>query len=193
MRRIVLCVALIWIGAASSTLFGAALALGEKIGDFKLQDTAGKVHSPAAYAGKIVVLAFWSFKCPTALAYDDRLAALRDKYGSQGVVVLAVASNANESKEELQRNAANLKISFPILLDTDGIVADRLGATITPSLFILDRGGILRYRGALDNREKPGDRRREAYAEDAIDSILAGKPVATPETQAMGCSIKRKS
>ncbi len=193
MRKTVILMAMMWIVAASCRLVGAELGVGEKIGDFKLQDTAGKMHSSAAHAGKIVVLAFWSFKCPTALAYDERLAAIQDKYGSQGAVVLAVASNANESKEELQRNAENLHISFPILLDTDGILADRLGATITPSVFILDRSGVLRYKGALDNREKPGGKKREAYAEDAIDSILAGKPVATPETQATGCSIKRKS
>jgi peroxiredoxin len=184
--------ALILLAAACFTLFSATIGIGEKVGDFKLQDTAGNTHSPAAYAGKLLVFVFWSFKCPTALACDDRLAALQTKYGNRGVVVLAVASNSNESQAEIQRNAANLNLSFPILLDSDGTFADRLGATITPSVYILDGGGALRYRGALDNRGKPGDKRREAYAEDAIESILAGQSVANPETQAAGCSIKRK-
>ncbi len=183
---------LVILAAACGTLFSAPVGIGEKVGDFTLPDTAGGTHTLAAYAGKIVVLAFWSFKCPTALAYDDRLAALRTKYAGRGVVLLAVASNSNESKVELQRNAQNLNLAFPILLDSDGTLADRLGATITPSIYVLDRGGILRYRGALDNKGKPSDKNREAYVEDAIDYILAGATVAHPETQASGCSIKRK-
>lgn len=178
--------------AAFFPVLASAVGIGERIGDFKLQDAAGNTQSLDAYAGKVVVLAFWSFKCPTALAIDDRLTALQSKYGNR-VVVLAVASNANETKAEIRRNASNLNLSFPVLLDSDGALAERLGATITPSIFILDRGGILRYKGSLDNREKPGDKKREAYAERAIDTILAGQAVANPETQASGCSIKRKS
>ncbi|HYK90780.1 MAG TPA: redoxin domain-containing protein [Acidobacteriota bacterium] len=192
MRKAVTTGLLIGMLLAACAGVAAPVGIGEKVGDFKLQDTAGNTHSLASYGGKVVVLVFWSFKCPTALAYDERLAALQQKYGSGRVVVLAVASNSNESKAEILRNAGNLNLSFAILLDRDGLLADRLGATITPSIYILDRGGVLRYRGALDNKEKPGDKKREAYAEDAIDSLLAGQAVTNQETQASGCSIKRK-
>jgi peroxiredoxin len=191
--RAFISITLLCLAAALSQVFAVAADIGEKIGEFRLQDTAGNIHSLDSYAGKVIVLAFWSFKCPVALACNDRLTALQSKYGNRGVVVLGVASNANESKAEIQRNVSNLNLSFPILLDSDGMVAERLGASHTPSIFILDPGAILRYKGSLDNNKKLGDRGREANAEEAIDSILAGQPVAKPETAFFGCSIKRKS
>lgn len=186
-------IALVCLAAALSQIFAAAADIGEKIGEFRLQDTAGNTHSLDTYAGKVVVLVFWSFKCPVALAYDDRLTALQSKYGNRGVVVLGVASNANETMVEIQRNVSNLNLSFPILLDSDGVLAGRLGASHTPSIFILDPSAILRYKGSLDNNKRLGDRGREPVAQEAIDSILAGQPVAKPETVFFGCSTKRKS
>lgn len=158
---------------------------------FSLRDTAGGEHAIARYAGRVVVLEFWSFKCPSSLAYRDRMAALHEKYRGRGVVFLAVASNRNESPEEIARNAANLKIPYPVLLDTEGIAAERLGAVRTPSIFILDAAGVLRYRGAPDNNKAPGQAGREAYAEEAIEALLAGRPVPRPQTDEFGCAIRR--
>jgi peroxiredoxin len=164
---------------------------GEKMASFTLQDTAGKSHTLEEYSGKILVLEFWSFKCPVALAYNERMAELQLKYRSRGVVVLAVASNKNESATEVRRNAENLKLSFPVLLDQDGALADRTGANHTPSVVILDGAGRLRYRGAIDNNKRVGERGRIPYAEQAIDALLADQPILHAETQVFGCSIKR--
>ena len=169
----------------------SAWELGAKVADFRLSDTAGNSHSLSSYPGKVLVLALWSFKCPVSLAYDDRLAALQKKYHDQGVVVLAVASNANESAAEIERNVRNLNLPIAVLLDQDGTIAQNLGATHTPSIFILDRGSIVRYQGALDNNKRAGESGRIAYAEEALDAILAGRAVALPETRAFGCSIRR--
>jgi len=169
----------------------AGMQIGAKAAGFRLTDAAGKIHTLDDYNGKILVLEFWSFKCPVALAYDERMAALQSKYGSRGIVILAVASNKNELADEVRRNAENLHLPFPVLLDQDGILADRLGATHTPSVAILDGAGILRYRGAIDNNKRAGERGRIPYAEEALDAILAGGPVSQPETSAFGCSIRR--
>ena len=165
--------------------------VGDRIGDFRLTDVNGNSHALSGYAGRVVVLAFWSFKCPVALAYTDRLRALQDKYGSRGVVLFAVASSLNESPAEVGRNASNLSIPFPVLLDTDGALAEKLGATHTPGVFILDRGGVIRYQGAIDNNKRPGDGGRVAHAEEALDSLLAGRSVQVPETVPFGCTIRR--
>ncbi len=165
--------------------------IGEKLVAFSVKDASGKVHALEDYTGKLLVLEFWSFKCPVSLAYDERVAQLQSKYGPRGVIVLAVASNKNESPLEVQRNAENLKLPFPVLLDQDGALADRVGATHTPSVAILDRNGILCYRGAIDNNKRPDERGRVAYAEEALEALLAGRPVPQAETKAFGCSIKR--
>jgi peroxiredoxin len=173
------------------TIPAAGADVGDRVGDFRLPDVNGNTHALSGYAGRIVVLAFWSFKCPVALAYTDRLQALQDKYAGRGVVVLAVASSANESPAEVKRNASNLGFKFPVLLDSDGDLADKVGATHTPEIFILDRGGVIRYQGAIDNNKRPGDGGRIAHAEEALDSMLAGRPVQTAETAPFGCTIRR--
>ncbi len=163
---------------------------GQNVGNFTLQDTRGETHSLSDYAGRIVVLEFWSFKCPVVLAYGERVARLQEKYRGRGVAVLGVASSRNESPEEVRRNADNLGLSYPVLLDVDRTLADRLGATHTPSFFVLDREGILRYRGIFDNNKQPGDRGRIAYVEDALDALLAGRPVPDAETKDSGCALR---
>lgn len=172
---------------------GQSTEIGEKISGFSMPDSSGKLHALSDYKGKILVLAFWSFKCPVSLAYNERLMELQKKYQAQGVVLLGIASNANESAEEIGRNASNLKISFPLLLDSDGSFAERLGAHHTPSILILDPNGVLRYRGAPDNNKIPGMSGRMAYAEEALESLLNGRPLQAPETKEFGCTIQKKS
>jgi len=180
------------IFSAVTLLHGFAGAqLGEKVAGFRLVDTADKTHTMSEYAGKILILEFWSFKCPVALAYNERLAALQSKYRDRGVAFLAIASNKNESPIEVRRNRENLKLAFPVLLDRDGAMSDRLGATHTPSIVILDGAGMLRYRGAIDNNKHEGEKGRIPYAEEALDALLAGRPVPHPETEVFGCSIRR--
>ena len=171
---------------------GRTAEIGSEIGNFTLQDISGTAHSLQHYSGKIVILVFWSFKCPVSLAYDDRMKTLQDKYGDQKVVVLGVASAANESPAEIRANAANLNLEVPVLLDSEGDLAKELGASHTPSVFIIDSARALRYKGALDNNKKEREGGRTAYAEDAIDAILAGRPVPVPETKPFGCSIKMR-
>ncbi len=100
----------------------SAVQIGQRVGEFQLEDASGKTHSPESYlsSGKVVVLCFWSFKCPVSLAYNRRLAALQEKYRPRGVAVLGIASNANESPAEIERNTANLNLPFPVLIDKDG-------------------------------------------------------------------------
>jgi peroxiredoxin len=166
--------------------------IGTRLENFQLADSSGKSHSLNDYKGKIVILSFWSFKCPVSLTYDKRLGELEQQYGPKGVVVLGIDSNSDETAEAVQKNAAGLNLSYPILLDSQGVVADRLGATHSPSVFILDRDFIVRFEGMIDNGKRPGEKGREAYAEQALDSILAGRPVPVEVTKGGGCSIKRR-
>jgi peroxiredoxin len=186
----------VWITAFWMMLCTGAVAgveLGSRLPNFQLKDAFGAARSLESYSGKIVVFVFWSFKCPVSLAYDDRVEKLQAKYTAKGVVVLGVASGANDSADEIRANAANLKIQFPVLLDTEGDLAENLGATHTPDVFILDREAVLRYRGAFDNNKKPGESGRIAYAEDAIEAILAGRAAPVSDTRPFGCSIKRRN
>jgi peroxiredoxin len=172
----------------------AAIEIGSKIVSFQpLPSVPGEAQSPQSLSGKPVVFIFWSFKCPVSLAYDDRMNALQVKYSPKGVAVFGVASAANETPAEIRANTANLHLTVPVLLDSEGSFAEALGATHAPSVFIFDENKILRYKGALDNNKKPGDSQRVAYVEDALDAILAGRPVPVSETRPFGCGLRRRS
>jgi peroxiredoxin len=180
---------IILISARFSVASGAEI--GTKAPDFSLQDASGKAHTMREYAGRVVVLAFWAFKCPIVLSSDARLRAIQSKFGGAGVEILAVNSNNNESPLEIRKNAENLGLPYPVLIDEDGILAEKLRVTQTPTFYVIDRQGVVRYQGALDNK-KPGESGRAAYLEDALNEVLAGKAVSIPETRPSGCTIRRK-
>jgi peroxiredoxin len=180
------------IACASGFLRAQSSVIGSRVADFQLSDSTGQAHSLQSYAGKVLVLVFWSYKCPVVLAYNDRLIGLRSKYAGKGVIILGVASNSNEAAAEINRNVANLKISFPILIDPEGVLAEGFGATHAPSAFVVDENGRLRYGGAIDNNKKEGSGGREAYVDNAIAEVIAGKAVTVPESKEFGCVIQRK-
>jgi peroxiredoxin len=167
-------------GEMRTILLMMFLQVGGTAPGFRLPDSSGVAHSLGEYLGKTVVLAFWSYKCPLSLEYAERLEAMRRTYAPRDVVILGVDSNSNETAAEIRRNSANLKIGFPILLDRDASLAEKLGATHTPSIFIIDHKGNVQYGGGT------------ALAGEALDAILAGRPAATPETRPYGCAIRRK-
>jgi peroxiredoxin len=171
----------------------AAAEIGSKVGNFQLPDITGTPQSMQSHTGKIIVLFFWSFKCPVSLVFNNRIEAIQHKYRDKPVVIIGIASAADETQPEIRANADNLKITMPILIDEEGNLAEKLGATHAPSVFILDGEMILRYKGALDNNRKPGEKGRMAYAENAIDDLLAGRSVSVPETRPFGCNMRLRN
>lgn len=189
-RSMIVCL-IIWGTIAKYVPEALAIDIGSKISISQPMSVVNGSQSPD-FSGKLVIFVFWSFKCPVALAYDDRINRLQEKYGNRGVVVFGVASAFNETQAEIRANAANLNLNVPVLVDTEGNLAEMFGATHTPSIFMFDENKVLRYKGALDNNKKAGESGRAAYVEEALDAILEGRPVAVPETRAFGCSIRRR-
>ncbi|MBN2241230.1 MAG: redoxin domain-containing protein [Acidobacteria bacterium] len=167
-----------------------AVDIGAEIGDFRLSDESGNPHTLRSFSGKIVVIVFWAYKCPSAIRYTDRLDVLQRKYDRNKVVFVGVSAGSGETAAAIKANKDNLKIDFPILIDREGRLAGTLGATHIPSVFIIDGKARLQYRGAIDNDRRIGDGKRRAHAEDAIDALLAGRPVQVRETEARGCLIR---
>lgn len=164
--------------------------IGAEIGDFRLPDEIGNMHTLRSYRGKIVVFVSWSYKCPSCIRYTHRLDILHGKYDKSRVAVIGISAGDMEDAAAIRANKANLGIHFPVLLDRDGRLAAMLGVTHIPSVFIIDENARLRYRGAIDNDKQIGDRKREAYAEDAIEALLSSRPVAVQEIEAKGCMIR---
>jgi peroxiredoxin len=116
---------------------------------------------------------------------------IAESYKDRGVVVLAVAPNRNETKAQIKRYAEDQKLNFPVLIDEGNSIADLFDAKATPQIFVLDSQRKVRYIGAVDNGKDIGEEDREAYLENALNAILAGKEPPKAQTNAFGCMIKR--
>src|SRR5207244_4469318 len=100
---------------------------------------------------KAVVVVFLSFECPVSNSYAPALAELARTYGERGVAFLAVNSSDDAGAAELARQAAELKLPFPVLKDEDHRAADAFKADVVPQAFVLDHNFVLRYRGRIDD------------------------------------------
>lgn len=189
---------LITVGAVVATSGRATVAdtpappsIGTMIEDFTLPDTDGKDHSLASLKGKNgSVLIFIAVQCPVSNAYNERMAKLAQDYQSRGIAVIGINANVTESAGDVKSHATAHNLNFPILKDTNDKIADKLGATRTPEAYLLDSNNKLLYHGRIDNsKELAGVSSNELR--DALDAMLAGKPIAKPTAMAFGCSIKR--
>ena len=158
--------------------------------DFELPDVGGRLHRLRDYRGKIVIVNFWSTECPHSARADALLLEMLEKWQGE-VELLSIAANRNESAQMVAEVAKARGVPM-ILIDAQQIVADQYEAMTTPHVFVLDRQGILRYRGAVDDVTF---RRREAsqfFLREAVESLLQGKTPEVSETPAYGCTIVRE-
>jgi hypothetical protein len=93
----------------------------------------------------------------------------------------------------MRRNAKDLKLKFPYVVDATSDVARAFGATRTPEAYLFDAGGRLVYHGTIDDNAKEPDQVRSRYLEAALRAAVDGRAVAVAETKALGCSIKFRS
>ena len=147
--------------------------------------------------GKISVVVFTCNQCPYAKAFEPRLIELARQYAAKGIAFYAIDPNdeaeyAVESLGEMKARAVEKGYPFPYLKDGDSAIARAYGARVTPHVYVFDRGGVLRYRGYVDDSAKAAER-RTAGLSNALDELLAGKAVSNQATRAFGCTIKWKS
>jgi len=177
----------------NATDLPAPPAIGAAIEDFTLPDADGTSHSLASLKGKNgTVVIFIATKCPVSNAYNDRMEKVFEDYKARGVNVVGINANSTEPSAEVKSHAAEKGLKFTILKDDGNKIADRLGATRTPEVYLLDAKGKLAYHGRIDNSQKiEGITSNDLR--DALDEVLAGKTVSKTGGAAFGCSIKRVS
>ena len=190
-------VALVVLSAASLAAPAARAA------DLKIGAPAPDFTLPAASDGKAIALkdllaknkavavVFIATKCPVSNAYNTRMAALGKEYVAKGVFLVGINSNKTEPAAEVKEHAEKHGFTFPVLKDDGNKIADAYGAAKTPEVFVLDPKGILLYHGRIDESQDDARNVRSPDLRNALEAILAGKPVPTAETKAFGCTIKR--
>ena len=169
----------------------APVAIGATVEDFTLPDADGHAHTLASLRGKHgTVLIFIATRCPVSNGYNERMEKLAQDYQAKGIAVIGINSNETEPATEVKSHAAEKHLTFTILKDGGSKIADRFGAQHTPEVFFLDAANKLVYHGRIDNAQNPANV-TTSELRDALDAVLAGKPVPKSEAKAFGCSIKR--
>lgn len=172
------------------------LNVGDQAPDFKLKGVDGKMVSLADYEdAKGYIVIFTCNTCPYAIAYEDRIIALHNKYAPQGFPVVAVNPNdakiqPGDSFEKMKMRAKEKGFPFPYVLDETQEITKTYGASRTPHVFVLDKSRTVKYIGAIDNNHKDAGAADKKYVEDAVDALMAGKKIETETTKAVGCGIK---
>jgi thiol-disulfide isomerase/thioredoxin len=184
------------------------LPIGSAAPDFALPGIDGQIHKLSDYQdSKLLVVMFLCNHCPTSQLYEGRVKKLVDDYSGKGVGFVAIQPNdpkaillselgytdVSDSLEEMKVRAAYRNFNFPYLYDGETQATARAyGVQATPHVFIFDRERKLRYEGRIDNSQRESLVKIQD-ARVALDSLLAGQPVAVTHTPAFGCSTKWKS
>lgn len=166
------------------------LILNQPAPDFTLPSVSGEAVTLSALRGKPVLINFWSAECPWA-EQADRLLVERWKAFQNRAVWLSIASNANETPEQI-REVAQARALPLVLVDAGHRVADVYEAVTTPHCFVLDASGILRYHGALDDTSFRQRVPTRFYALEALEAILKGEMPAIQHIPSYGCTIVRE-
>jgi peroxiredoxin len=167
-----------------------------KAPDFHLKGVDGRMHSLSDYDDRKVVVVIASCNhCPTVVEYEDRMIGVQKDYAHRGVQLVAINGNETDDHptddfEHMVQRAKKKGFNFPYLRDDTQDVLRAYGATRTPEVFVFGPDRVLAYHGRIgDNPGNAAAVQRHDLRE-ALDEVLAGKPVSVPNTVPVGCTVK---
>jgi peroxiredoxin len=180
------------------------LPIGSAAPDFQLPGVDGKTYTLSDFASaKVLVVVFTCNHCPTAQAYEGRVARLQADYRDKGVALVAISPNnaaavrldelgytdLGDSFEDMKLRAKDHNYTYPYLYDGETqSTARAYGVLATPQVYIFDGERKLRYVGRFDDAEVKAVKSHDA--KNAVEALLAGKPVPVATTRVFGCSTK---
>lgn len=183
------------------------LTIGDAAPDFSLKGIDGKTYTLADFKdAPVLVVAFLSNHCPVSHAAETRIIPFAKEFASKGVAVVAINPNSpdglrvdelgyskySDSYDEMKLYAKEKGFVFPYLYDGDTQkTAKAYGCLCTPDIFVFDRDRKLRYSGRFDDsRFADASTVKSSDARNAVEALLAGKPVPVETTKPFGCSTK---
>jgi peroxiredoxin len=180
------------------------LPIGSAAPDFQLPGVDGKTYTLSDFASaKVLVVVFTCNHCPTAQAYEGRVARLQADYRDKGVALVAISPNnaaavrldelgytdLGDSFEDMKLRAKDHNFTYPYLYDGETqSTARAYGVLATPQVYIFDAERKLRYVGRFDDAEVKAVKSHDA--KNAVEALVAGKPVPVATTRVFGCSTK---
>ena len=168
---------------------------------FTLPGLDGKKISLKDFENKIVVLEWINHGCPFVVKHykSKNMQMLQKKYKKKGIVWLSICSSAPGKQGDLsvekwkQTNNAYGAEPTAVLLDPEGKVGRLYKAKTTPHMYIVDKNGVIRYEGAIDDKRSANPehvKTSKNYVSMALDAMLAGKEISVKKSKPYGCSVK---
>ena len=154
----------------------------------------GTLLRPLEPSGVANVLFFVATDCPVSNAYAPEIQRVCTAYRSKGIACALVYEDVGVKADTVRRHIADHHYAhIPAAIDADASLAARVNASVTPETVVVDRLGAVRYRGRIDNFYVAFGRSRQVVTvhdlRDALDAVIAGKSVAAPATEPIGCFI----
>lgn len=168
--------------------------VGDSVATFTLPRVDGGEVTVDPSTATATVVVFTANHCPYALAWHDRIQQVAREYAGRGVQVIQINPNnqvthpGDSTAASAERVAAG-HFAGPYLRDEPQVLTRAWGAQRTPDIFVVNATGTLVYRGAPD-ADYEDESQGASYLRAALDDVLAGRPVARPETSPRGCTIK---
>jgi peroxiredoxin len=176
-----------------------AIEVGKPAPDFTGTDINGKTVKLSDYKGKIVVIESYNSDCPFC-NNQYKTGAMQDlqkDLAAKGVVWLLVNSVnpknfSHRTPDQAKAEIADKKIIANAWIDdSSGVIGHLYEMKTTPHMFVIAKDGTLAYDGAIDNKADPFHDPRTAnnYVRDAVDDLLAGKPIEVSQSKPYGCAV----
>lgn len=194
---LVVALALMW-GSPDVRAQPEELPLGSELPGLNqsLERIDGTSVSLSSLTGKQgTVFIFWSNQCPWVQKYEGRVNKLVSQFQSQGIRFIYVNSNdasafPQESLKASRQRAQDQGYDATYVRDSGSALAQALGASRTPHVYVFDTANTLVYVGAID--DSPGDpgNVKKTYLRDALSALVQSSEIDVAKTKAFGCTIK---
>jgi hypothetical protein len=159
-----------------------------------VRDLQGRTIDPfGALKARAVVLIFVCTDCPIANRYAPEIERLYEKYGRQDVLFWLVYADPRDDAGKIQKHLREYQYKIAAIRDPHHRLVSRCKVTKTPEAALIIPNGKQVYRGRIDDRNTDYGKSRNAPTrrdlQEAIDSVLGGRPVRVATTEVVGCFI----
>jgi peroxiredoxin len=198
-----------WIAILSIGIAGLLMAFAPqdntlKIGaemperNVEMVGVDGQMYTLNKLMGEKGLLVIFSCNtCPFVLGWQDQYPKIADKARSMNMGMVLV--NSNEAKrdnedapEAMKEHASEFGYNMPYVIDENHVVADAFGARTTPHVFLFNADGVLVFEGSINDKyENREEIATQQYLHKAMNELNEGLKISQPQSQAIGCSIKR--
>ncbi len=182
------------LSAFAFSLQANAIAAGQSIENFRLNDHAGGSHELYRLSDrKAIAVLVQGNGCPIVRNAMPRFKELRDEFAEQGVEFFLLNSNLQDNRQSITKEVDGFAYDMPVLLDDSQLIGEALDLVRTGEVFVVDPSTWkVAYAGLVDDRLNYESQKKTAnnhYLRDALAAMVAGKTVQVAQTKPVGCLI----